>query len=91
MDRNEKQVLKFPAPADEPGSIWDQVGLPKPEYQEGGPPVDREALQALVEKRLPAEEVREIYRLTFRFRAWADALADLDLANLKRDLNGEKA
>jgi hypothetical protein len=89
MERIEKHILTFPAPEGGPQTIWEQVGLPPPEYEDerNAPPVDRAALQALVEKKLPEDQVRELYRLTFRFRSWADALAELDLASLKKDLD----
>jgi hypothetical protein len=85
-----KRDSKYPAPEDGPGSLWEQFGLPEPERQDGGPPVDREALQALVGKRLSPEDVRKVYRLTIRYRAWAEALAEIDLASLKRDLGQEE-
>jgi len=90
MKRDKKRHLKVPAPDGSPGSLWEQFGLPEPERQEGGPPVDRDALQALVDKKLPPEDVRKVYRLTIRYRAWAEALAELDLASLKRDLGREE-
>jgi hypothetical protein len=50
--------------------------------------VDRELLRALVEKQLPVEERREVYRLTIRFRSWAEALAELDAESLKKEMGG---
>jgi hypothetical protein len=81
---------------DEPRNLWEEFGLPPPRYEDErhAPPVDRGALQALVDKRLPEEEIRELYRLTFRFRSWAQALAELDAASLRRaqkGANGPKA
>lgn len=75
---------------DRPRNLWQEVGLPPPCYEDErhAPPVDREALQALVDKRLPEREVRELYRLTFRFRSWAEALAELDVASLRRAQKG---
>jgi hypothetical protein len=80
---------------DAPRNLWEEFGLPPPRYEDErhAPPVDREALQALVDKRLPEGEVRELYRLTFRFRSWAEALAELDVASLRRaqkEANGPK-
>jgi hypothetical protein len=91
MDRPEKHVLKFPA-SEEPQNAWEDFGLRKPAYEDErfAPPVDREALKALVDKKLPREKVRELYRLTLRFRSWADALAELDLKALEEDLKDPK-
>jgi len=73
--------------AGEPQNVWEEFGLTRPKYEDErtAPPVDRERLQALVEKRLPEEERRELYRLTIRFRSWAEALAEIDAGDL---LNG---
>jgi hypothetical protein len=40
----------------------------------------------MVDRKLPREEVRELYRLTLRFRSWAEALAELDVESLRKDL-----
>jgi hypothetical protein len=50
------------------------------------PPVEWQALQALVDRKLPKEEVWELYRLTLQFRSWAEALAELDTESLRKDL-----
>jgi hypothetical protein len=74
-------------PSDDGGTtFWEQFGLPPPRYEDErhAPPVDREALWALIEKRLPAKDARELYRLTFRFRSWADALTELRVASLRK-------
>jgi hypothetical protein len=73
-------------PGDEGTTFWEQFGLPPPRYEDErhAPPVDREALWALIEKRLPEKEARELYRLTFRFRSWADALTELRAASLRK-------
>lgn len=67
-------------------TFWEEFGLPPPRYEDErqAPPVDREALRALIEKRLPKEEARELYRLTFRFRSWADALTELRVVSIRR-------
>ena len=74
----------------EPQNVWEEFGLTRPSYEDerNAPPVDRERLRALVEKRLPEEERREVYRLTFRFRSWAEALAELDAEKLKKEMGG---
>jgi hypothetical protein len=88
MDRVDKHTRRFPDPDGEPKNIWEEFGLPRPEYEDErfAPPVDREALQALVDQKLPGEEARELYRLTLRFRSWADALAELSLNAIEEDL-----
>lgn len=80
---NDKKLKLWDEP---PKNFWEEFGLPPPRYEDErhAPPVDREALQALIDKQLPEDEVRELYRLTFRFRSWAEALASLRAANLKK-------
>jgi hypothetical protein len=75
----------------EPQNVWEEFGLTRPRYEDerNAPPVDRERLRAFVEKRLPEEERREVYRLTFRFRSWAEALAELDAETLKKEMGGQ--
>lgn len=76
----------------EPQNVWEEFGLTRPRYEDerNAPPVDRERLLALVEKRLPLEERREVYRLTIRFRSWAEALAELDAETLKKEMGGPR-
>lgn len=71
---------------DDGASFWEEFGLPPPRYEDErhAPPVDRDALRALVEMRLPERDARELYRLTFRFRSWAEALAELRVARLRK-------
>jgi hypothetical protein len=87
MHRGKKRILKFPDPGG-PKDIWAEFGLAKPENEDErfAPPLDGDALQALVDKKLPPEEARELYRLTLRFQSWADALAELDLKALQEEL-----
>jgi hypothetical protein len=75
--------------ADEPQNVWEEFGLMRPKYEDerSAPPVDRERLLALVEKRLPEVERRELYRLTIRFRSWADALAEIDAGDLQKGMS----
>lgn len=88
MDRAAKHVSKFPASDEGPKCAREELGLPEPEYEDErfAPPVDREALRALVDRKLPPEEVKEVSRLALRFRSWADALAGLSLEALGDDL-----
>jgi hypothetical protein len=74
--------------ADEPQNVWEEFGLGRPNYEDerAAPPVDREALRALVERRLPEDQRRELYRLTLRFRSWAEALAELDAESLRKEM-----
>lgn len=74
--------------AGKPQNVWEEFGLTRPKYEDDrtAPPVDRERLQALVEKRLPEEERRELYRLTIRFRSWAEALAEIDAGDLRKGM-----
>lgn len=76
--------------ADEPKNVWEEFGLSRPEYEDerDAPPVDREALRALVARRLSEKKCRELYRLTLRFRSWAEALAELDAESLKKEMGG---
>ena len=76
--------------ADEPRNVWEEFGLGRPEYEDerDAPPVDREALRALVARRLSEKKRRELYRLTLRFRSWAEALAELDAESLKKEMGG---
>jgi hypothetical protein len=92
MNRGENRILKFPDP-EEPKNIWAEFGLEKPAYEDErfAPPVDREALQALVDKKLPPEEARELYRLALRFRSWADALSEVNLRMLQEELPDRKS
>jgi hypothetical protein len=73
---------------DEPQNVWEEFGLGRPKYEDerAAPPVDREALRALVERRLPEDQRRELYRLTLRFRSWAEALAELDAEALRKEM-----
>lgn len=73
---------------DEPKNVWEEFGLGRPKYEDEqiAPPVDRDALRALVERRIPEEKRRELYRLTLRFRSWAEALAELDAETLRREM-----
>lgn len=75
--------------AGEPQNVWEEFGLTRPKYEDErtAPPVDRERLLALVEKQLPAEERRELYRLTIRFRSWAEALAEIDAGELQKGMS----
>lgn len=75
--------------AGEPQNVWEEFGLTRPKYEDerAAPPVDRERLHALVEKRLPEEERRELYRLTIRFRSWAEALAEIDAGDLRKGMS----
>lgn len=84
-----RDVTERQPPADEPQNIWEEFGLSHPKYEDehAAPPVDRERLLALVEKRIPEEERRELYRLTIRFRSWAEALAEIDAAELGRGMS----
>lgn len=86
MDRMEPQHQQ--PQDDEPKNIWEDFGIPKPEYEDerNAPPVDRQALRALIDRKLPEEEVRKLYGLTLRFRSWAQAMAELDAESLKEDL-----
>jgi len=79
---DKKQELR----GDEAQTFWQGFGLPPPRYEDErcAPPVDRQALLALIERRLPEKEARELYRLTFRFRSWADALTELRVASLRK-------
>lgn len=72
--------------AGEPQNVWEEFGLTRPKYEDErtAPPVDRERLLALVEKRIPEPERRELYRLTIRFRSWSDALAEIDAGDLRK-------
>jgi hypothetical protein len=74
----------------EPQNVWEEFGLGRPEYEDerAAPPVDRGALRALVERRLPEDQRRELYRLTLRFRSWAEALAELDAGSLRKEMGG---
>jgi hypothetical protein len=75
--------------AGEPQNVWEEFGLTRPKYEDErtAPPVDRERLHALVEKRLPEPERRELYRLTIRFRSWAEALAEIDAGDLRNGMS----
>jgi hypothetical protein len=74
--------------AGEPQNVWEEFGLTRPKYEDerGAPPVDQERLLALVEQRLPEPERRELYRLTIRFRSWAEALAEIDAGDLRKGM-----
>jgi hypothetical protein len=67
----EKHILKFPEPDEGPKNLWKEFVLPKPQYEDErhAPPVDWEALQAFIDKKMLKEEVRKLYRLTPRFRS----------------------
>ncbi len=75
--------------AGEPQNVWEEFGLTRPKYEDErtAPPVDRERLLALVEKRLSEPERRELYRLTIRFRSWAEALAEIDAGDLRNGMS----
>jgi hypothetical protein len=74
---------------DEPQNVWEEFGLTRPKYEDerAAPPVDWERLRALVEKRIPEEERRELYKLTIRFRSWAEALAEIDAGDLQKGMS----
>lgn len=76
----------------EPQNVWEEFGLSRPRYEDerDAPPVDRELLRALVERRLPVEERREVYRLTIRFRSWAEALAEFAAETLRKEMGEPK-
>ena len=84
-----KDVTTRQPQAGEPQNIWEEFGLTRPRYEEehAAPPVDRERLLALVEQRIPDEERRELYRLTIRFRSWAEALAEIDAEKLRTEMS----
>jgi hypothetical protein len=86
MSRTDENILKFRN--GEPQNLWEEFGLLPPQYEDErhAPPVDRRALQALVDRKLSREEVRKLYRLTLRFQSWAEALAELDAESLRKDL-----
>jgi hypothetical protein len=86
--RNTEKHKREPR-VNEPKNFWEEFGLSRPSYEDeqAAPPVNREALRALVEKRLPEEKRRELYRLTFRFRSWAEALAELDAESLRKEMD----
>ena len=75
--------------AGEPQNVWEEFSLTRPKYEDErtAPPVDRERLLALVEKRLSEPERRELYRLTIRFRSWAEALAEIDAGDLRNGMS----
>lgn len=84
-----RDVPKCQPQSGEPQNIWEEFGLSHPKYEDehAAPPVDRERLLALVERRIPEEERRELYRLTIRFRSWADALAEIDAGELRKEMS----
>jgi hypothetical protein len=86
---NSKEHKRQPA-ADESKNVWEEFGLSRPEFEDerDAPPVDREALCALIARRLSEKKRRELYHLTLRFRSWAEALAELDAESLKKDMGG---
>lgn len=75
--------------ASDPQNVWEEFGLTRPKYEDErtAPPVDRERLLALVQKRLPEAERRELYRLTICFRSWAEALAEIDAGDLRKGMS----
>lgn len=87
MERIEKHILKFPAP-EGPQTIREEAGLPPPEYEDerNAPPVDREALRALVESDCPKRSGGSFTPSRCVFgRSWAEALAKLDAESLKKN------
>ena len=74
------------AAQDEEVSIWEELGIPPPDYRDESlaPEVDRDLLLQLVRKELPERTTRAVHHLIISFKSWSKAHAEIVAEEFRR-------